>query len=65
MKPGAALRLALGIILIGLGAFVALRPLWPPHTTVTPSRLLDIAFAAVFLLRGALNVRSALRARRA
>jgi hypothetical protein len=55
-------KLALGVILVGLGSFVALRPLWRPHATVTPSRFLDVAFAAVFILRGLVNIRSALRA---
>ncbi|HEV8447322.1 MAG TPA: hypothetical protein VGQ44_10890 [Gemmatimonadaceae bacterium] len=64
MKPGSVLKLILGVILIGLGTFVAIRPLWAPRTTVSGSRLLDVAFAAVFLLRGIVNVRSALRASR-
>lgn len=62
MKPGSAFKLILGIVLIGLGAYVAVRPLWRPHSTVTPSRVLDVAFATVFILRGLVNVRSALRA---
>ena len=62
MKPGSAFKLVLGAVLIGLGAYVAVRPLWRPHSTVTPSRFLDVAFAAVFILRGIFNVRSALRA---
>lgn len=65
MKPGSAFRLLLGIILIGLGGYVAVRPLWRLHSTVTPSRFLDGAFAAVFILRGLFNVRSALRAAKA
>lgn len=64
MKPGAIFKLVLGVVLVGLGAFVAVRPLWKPHSTVTQSRLLDVAFAAVFLLRGVMNVRRALRAPR-
>ena len=62
MKPGSVFKLILGIVLVGLGAYVAVRPLWRPHSTVTPSRALDVAFAAVFILRGLVNVRSALRA---
>lgn len=65
MKPGAIFKLILGVVLVALGGFVAVRPLWPPHSTITQSRLLDVAFAAVFLLRGVMNVRSALRAPRA
>jgi len=64
VKPGSAFRLILGVVLIGLGGFVAVRPLWRPHSTVTPSRFLDVTFAAVFMLRGIVNVRSALRAAR-
>ena len=62
MKPGLVFRLIVGIVFIGLGAFVAARPLWAPRSTVTGSRFLDVAFAAVFLLRGLVNVRSAIRA---
>jgi hypothetical protein len=62
VKPGSVFRLVVGVVLIGLGSFVALRPLWRPHTSVTASRFLDVAFAAVFILRGLVNVRSALRA---
>lgn len=65
MKPGSIFKLILGVVLIGLGAFVAVHPLWQPHATITQSRLLDVAFAVVFLLRGVMNVRSALRAPRA
>jgi uncharacterized membrane protein HdeD (DUF308 family) len=64
VKPGSVFKLILGAVLIGLGAFVAVRPLWRPHSTVTPSRFLDVAFAAVFILRGIVNVRSAMRASR-
>jgi uncharacterized membrane protein HdeD (DUF308 family) len=64
VKSGSILKLILGVVLIGLGAFVAVHPLWQPHATITQSRLLDVAFAIVFLLRGGMNVRSALRAPR-
>lgn len=64
MRTGAVVKLALGAILIGLGAYVAVRPLWTPHSTVTPSRFLDVTFAVVFILRGIVNVRAALRAPR-
>jgi len=64
VKPGSIFKLILGAVLIGLGTYVAVRPLWAPHSTVTPSRFLDVAFAAVFILRGFVNVRSALRASR-
>lgn len=52
------LLLALGAILIVIGAYVALRPLLG-GAPVTGSRLLDMAFAAFFLLRGVMNVRAA------
>ena len=61
---GWRLRFWLGVVLLGLGAYVALRPLWAHGTVLTGSRWLDGTFAAVFLLRGAINVRTA-RARRA
>jgi uncharacterized membrane protein HdeD (DUF308 family) len=64
VKPGSVFKLILGVALIGLGAFVAVRPLWAPRSTVTGTRVLDVAFAAVFLLRGVVNVRSAMRASR-
>ena len=61
---GWVLRFWLGIVLLGLGAYVAIRPLWAHGVAITGSRWLDGTFAAVFLLRGVMNVRSA-RARRA
>jgi hypothetical protein len=60
---GWVFRLVLGIVLVALGAFVALRPLFTHGAVLTGTRWLDVAFAAVFLLRGAFNVRSALRRR--
>ncbi|MFI5227844.1 MAG: hypothetical protein ACHQWU_02175 [Gemmatimonadales bacterium] len=60
---GWRLRFWLGVVMIGLGTYVALRPLWAHGTVLTGSRWLDMLFAAVFLLRGAVNIRSA-RARR-
>ena len=61
---GWRLRFWLGVVMLGLGAWVALHPLWAHGAAITGSRWLDGTFAAVFLLRGAVNVRSA-RARRA
>lgn len=57
------LGLVLGIVMLGLGAYIALRPLLgaPP---VTGTRLLDMAFAALFLLRGVMNIRALLRVQR-
>ena len=51
------LRLVLGWVMIALGAFVAVHPLWSHGRPVTSSIWLDMAFAAVFLLRGVMNVR--------
>ena len=49
--------------MFGLGLFVAVRPLFTHNATLTSARWLDFAFAAVFMLRGALNVRTALARR--
>jgi hypothetical protein len=51
-------RLVLGWIMIALGAYVAIHPLWSHGQPVTTSIWLDMAFAAVFLLRGLMNLRS-------
>ena len=51
------IRLVLGWIMILLGAYVALHPLWSHGKPVTTSLWLDMAFAAVFLLRGVMNIR--------
>ena len=50
-------RLVLGWIMIALGAYVAVHPLWSHGKPVTTSIWLDMAFAAVFLLRGVMNIR--------
>lgn len=55
---------ALGIIMLALGAYVALRPIWAPHHPITGSVWLDATFAVLFLVRGYMNVRSARRRRR-
>ena len=57
------LSLVLGVIMIGLGAYIALSPMLPVYRVSTGSRWLDAAFALFFLLRGWMNVRSALRAK--
>lgn len=56
------MRLVLGWIMIALGAYVAVHPLWAHGRPVTTSIWLDMAFAAVFLLRGYMNVRGFRRA---
>lgn len=57
------MRLVLGWIMILLGAYVAVHPLWSHGKPVTTSLWLDIGFAAVFLLRGVMNVRGVRRGR--
>jgi hypothetical protein len=56
--------LVIGSVMIGIAIFLLTRPLFPPGTPVTTARWLDLAFAAFFLVRGGMNVRAALRARR-
>jgi hypothetical protein len=56
-------RIVLGWVMIALGLFVALHPLWSHGRPVTPSIWLDMAFAAVFLLRGVMNLRVGRRSR--
>jgi uncharacterized membrane protein HdeD (DUF308 family) len=57
--------LVLGVVMFGIGVYVGVRPLWTHNSILTGARWLDMAFAAVFMLRGALNVRTALSRRRA
>lgn len=56
-----SLLLVIGSVMVTLGAFVALRPFWTGPTPLTSSRWLDVAFAAFFLIRGAMTIRTALR----
>ena len=56
--------LVLGVIMFVIGVYVGVRPLWTHNSILTGARWLDMAFAAVFMLRGALNVRTALSRRR-
>ena len=49
--------------MFAIGLFVAVRPLWT-RAPVTGARWLDMAFAIVFMLRGAINIRTVM-ARRA
>jgi hypothetical protein len=53
--------LAIGVLMIALGSYISLRPLWAGPRPLSASRWLDVAFAAFFLLRGWMNVRTALR----
>jgi len=57
------LRFVIGVALLALGTFVAVRPLFMHGAVLTGARWLDMAFAIAFLLRGVINVRSALRRR--
>ena len=52
-----AITLVLGVVMIAIGAYLALHPLWAHGRPVTQSLLWDLAFAALFLLRGVMNVR--------
>ena len=58
------LLLALGALLILIGIYVAIRPLFGSGP-VTGSRPLDAGFAVFFLLRGVMNLRAARRQSRA
>jgi uncharacterized membrane protein HdeD (DUF308 family) len=55
--------MVLGVALCLLGLFIAVRPLFTHAATATGTRWLDMAFAGVFMLRGGLNVKTALRRR--
>jgi uncharacterized membrane protein HdeD (DUF308 family) len=57
----ATIRLVLGVIMFALGLFVAVRPLFTHNSVLTGARWLDLTFAFVFMVRGAMNVRSARR----
>ena len=54
--------LVIGVAMMALGAFIALRPFWVGPVPLSSSRWIDMAFAAFFLLRGLMNVRGARRA---
>jgi hypothetical protein len=55
--------LVLGVALVLLGAFIALRPLFTHFATLTGPRWLDVTFAFVFIFRGYLNIKTALQRR--
>ena len=55
--------LVLGAIMFAIGLFVAIRPLFTHNSVMLGARWLDLVFAAVFMLRGVINVRTALRHR--
>jgi len=56
--------LVLGVIMFAIGVFVAVRPLWSHNAVFLGARWLDLTFAFVFMLRGVINVRTALGRRR-
>ena len=56
--------LVTGAVMFGIGMYVAWRPLWTHNSILTGARWLDIAFAGVFMLRGAINIRHVLQAKR-
>jgi hypothetical protein len=62
MAARSVLSGVLGLAMLGLGIFVAVRPLWAHGATFTGARWLDVAFSLVFILRGLMNVSSARRA---
>ena len=61
MAPGRAFLLLLGLVMVGLGLFIAARPLFAPGRPLTGQPWLDLLFGLFFLLRGAWNVRVGLR----
>ena len=54
--------LAIGVAMMTLGAYIALRPFWAGPVPMSSSRWIDMAFAAFFLIRGLMNVQGARRA---
>jgi uncharacterized membrane protein HdeD (DUF308 family) len=56
-------RSVVGVILFCLGLFIAVRPLFTHNAVLTSARWLDFTFAAVFMIRGIVNVKTAMRQR--
>ncbi len=56
-------RAVVGVILFCLGFFIAVRPLFTHNAVLTSARWLDFTFAAVFMLRGVINVKTVMRQR--
>ena len=50
------LGLVIGVVMVALGSYIALHPLWS-REPVTQSRFLDLAFATFFLVKGWLYLR--------
>ena len=55
------ITLVLGAVLVAIGVYIAARPLWTHNSTLMGARWLDMAVAAVSMLRGAVNIRVAVR----
>ena len=58
---GSRIIAGIGVVMLVLGIYVALRPLLAPGRPLTGRVWLDMAFAVLFLVRGWMNVRSARR----
>ena len=56
-------RLVLGWVMIAFSALVLGHLVWAGGKPITPSLWLDVAFIALFLLRGVMNLRGVRRAR--
>lgn len=61
MNARKIVMLVLGVVMMLLGGYVAVRPMFVRGMTITGHAWLDAAFALVFLVRGWMNVRRALR----
>lgn len=59
------LTLFMGVVMLGIGAFLGLRPAFGSRQPVLGAWWLDVVAAVVFLLRGFMNIRQAAIRRRA
>jgi hypothetical protein len=59
------LTLVMGVVMLGIGAFLGLRPAFGAHQPVLGAWWLDVAAGVVFLVRGLMNIRQAAVRRRA
>ena len=55
------LAFGIGVVMIALGCFIGVRPMFTHNAPFTATRWLNIAFALFFLIRGTMNVKAALR----
>lgn len=65
LRGRALFLLVVGALMILIASWIAIRPLVGQPHPITGTRVLDLAFALFFAVRGAMNVRTALRASRA